>query len=64
MCVILHERPDITRGGGLVQKEVEAGDEVLMVLSIFEERGAFNTPDDDMVDGARCIDAALSGHAA
>lgn len=62
MRVILEEHPCVTGRGGLAQNERKTGDEVLMILRISEDRGSFNAPDDDMVDGSGCIDAALSRH--
>jgi hypothetical protein len=60
--MIVHERPGIARSRGFIQKAGQPGDEMFIVVFIPEDRGTLNASYDDMMEGAGCVDAALSGH--
>jgi hypothetical protein len=56
MNVILHQSPCIAGCGGLAHEGRKTGDEIFIVLRIFKDRGAFNSPEDDMMQGIGCVD--------
>ena len=60
--MILHEHPGIAGRGGFRKQSSQAGDEVLTVLRITEERRSFYSSHDDMVKYTGGIDAGFPGH--
>jgi hypothetical protein len=40
----------------------KTGDEMLVALRIFKNKGALNSSDDDMMKGPLCVDSVLSWH--
>jgi len=57
-----HQSAGITRRRGISQNVTQTLEKVLMVLRIFIYDPAFDSPDDNMVQGPRRIYAGLAWH--
>jgi hypothetical protein len=60
--MIGQQSPGIAGGGGFDEQAAKAIQEMVSVLIILEDPGPFHPAKDDMVQGARCIEASLAGH--
>jgi hypothetical protein len=62
MHVIGHERPGVAGRGGLLEDPPEPLPERVPVLIVPEELPALDPPDHDVLEGARGVNASLTGH--